>query len=468
MVELKIIVKNKKEVAHIKNEFTKKLLSIVLPITFGQFMLAVVSASDALMLGLLSQDALSAVSLAGQISFVESLFLAAMSIGLSMLASQYWGKGDRAAVERIFAYVMKITAIISFVFFIASLFIPSTLMKIFTKEEVLIQNGITYLKNVSLSFLLTGISQIYIAILKNSGKAIKVSIISFVSVMTNIILNAILIFGLFGLPKLGIAGAAIATVISKIIELIWCILESNRFNSIKLKLKNLINDDTILKKDFWKYSSPILGNQISWGVGFTMYSVIMGHLGSDAVAANSIASTIKGLVVCFCVGLSNGGAIMIGNELGAARLERAKDYGRRLERIAIIYGVIAGLIMISLIPIILKFTELSDVATHYLKWMILISSLYMVGKSVNTLTISGIFAAGGDSKFGFICDTITMWCFSVPLGFITAFILKLPVLAVYTIINLDEIVKLPAVYKHYKKYNWVKDLTNHNKNREQN
>lgn len=448
-----------KEAFKIKNEFTKKLLNIVLPITFGQFMLALVSASDALMLGLLSQDALSAVSLAGQIPFIESLFLGAMSIGLSMLASQYWGKEDKLAVERIFAYVMKVTAIVSFIFFIGSFFFPEELMKIFTRDPKLIENGIKYLKSVSISFFITGVSQIYIAILKNSGKAIAVSIISFVSVMTNIVLNAILIFGLLGMPKMGIEGAALATVISKIIELVWCILESNRFDSIKLRVKNLIHDDEILRGDFWKYCSPVLANQISWGIGFSMYSVIMGHLGTDAVAANSIASTIKGLVVCFCVGLSNGGGIIVGNELGAGRLEKAKEYGHRLERIAIIYGLIAGVIMISMIPIILKFITLSDVATNYIKWMIFISALYMVGKSFNTLTITGLLAAGGDVKFGFICDSITMWCFSVPLGFFTAFVLKLPVLVVFTIINLDEMVKLPAIYKHYKKYKWVKDLT---------
>lgn len=441
------------------SEFTKKLFNIVLPITFQQFMLALVSASDAFMLGLLTQNALSAVSLAGQISFVQSLFLAATSIGLSMLASQYWGKDDRGAVERIFAYVMKVTVLISFVFFLATLIFPKTLMRFFTKESVLITDGAIYLKAVSLSYLLTGISQMYICILKNSGKAIKVGIISSVSVIINIVLNGILIFGLFGFPKLEIKGAAIATVISRVVEVLWCMLETAKHDSIKLRMENLLNDDKILKRDFWKYSSPVLGNQIAWGVGFTMYSVIMGHLGTDAVAANSIASIIKGLVVCFCVGLSNGGAIMIGNELGAGRLERAKLYGRKLEHIAIIYGVIAGGVMLLAMPIILKISNLTPTANYYLKWMIVLCSIYMVGKSINTLTISGIFAAGGDSKFGFICDTVTMWCFSVPLGFFTAFVLKLPVLAVYSIINLDEIVKLPAVYKNYKKYNWVKDLT---------
>lgn len=254
------------------HDFTKKLLTLVFPIAFQQFMLALVSASDALMLGMLTQDSLSAVSLASQVTFVENLFFAAMTIGLSMFAAQYWGKKDRESVERIFAYVMKITAIVSFMFFLAGLCIPNALMHIFTNEQPLIDGGAVYLRTVSLSFLLTGISQIYLCTLKNTGKAAKSSVISSVSVIINIVLNAVLIFGLFGLPKLEIAGAALATVIARVIEVLWCILETAKKDRVKLKLCNIIHDDKLLRHDFWKYTTPVLGNEIVWGVGFTMYS----------------------------------------------------------------------------------------------------------------------------------------------------------------------------------------------------
>lgn len=443
----------------ITHDFTKKLLSLVFPVAFQQFMLALVSASDALILGMLTQDALSAVSLASQVTFVENLFFAAMTIGLSMFAAQYWGKKDRASVERIFAYVMKITAIVSFLFFLAGLCVPSALMHIFTNEQPLIDGGAIYLRTVSLSFFLTGISQIYLCTLKNTGKATKSSIISSVSVVINIILNAILIFGLFRFPKLEIAGAALATVIARIIEVVWCILETAKKDRVKLKLYHFLHDDKMLRHDFWKYTTPVLGNEFVWGVGFTMYSVIMGHLGTDAVAANSIANIVKNLVACFGLGLGSGGGIMVGNELGAGRLEIAKVYGRKLCKLSIICGAVSGTFLLALSPLILAATNLSDVANEYLKWMLVMCSYYMIGKSINGTTIAGIFCAGGDSKFGFLCDTITLWCITVPLGLLVAFILKLPVLAVYFIVNLDEIIKLPAVYRHYKKYKWVKDLT---------
>lgn len=441
------------------SDFSKKLLTLVLPIAFQQFMLALVSASDALMLGALTQDSLSAVSLASQVTFIENLFLAAMTIGLSIFASQYMGKNNKKAVERIFAYVMKITILISLIFFLVALCIPKVLMHIFTNEQVLIDDGAIYLRVVSLSYLLTGISQIYLCTLKNTGKAAKSCIISSFSVVINILLNAILIFGLLGFPKMEIAGAALATVIAKSIEVIWCIIETAKTDRIKLRWRNMIKDDTFIRRDFWKYTSPVLGNEVVWGVGFTMYSVIMGHLGSDAVAANSIANIVKNLVACFCIGLGSGGGIIVGYELGAGKLDVAKEYGRKLCKISIICGAVLGVFLLCISPVIMSITNLSEQSNTYLKWMLVMCSYYMIGKSVSSTTIAGIFCAGGDSKFGFFCDTITIWCITIPLGFIAAFLLKLPVLVVYFIVNLDEMIKIPAVYKHYKKYKWVKDLT---------
>lgn len=441
------------------SDFSKKLITLVLPIAFQQFMLALVSASDALMLGMLTQDALSAVSLASQVTFVENLFLAAMTIGLSIFAAQYWGKGDRASVEKIFAYVMKITAIVSFLFFLAGLCVPKALMHIFTAERSLIDGGAIYLRTVSLSFFLTGISQIYLCILKNTDRATKSSVIGSASVIINIGLNAVFIFGLFGFPKLEIAGAALATVISRTVEVLWCVLETAKRNRVKLKPTYIIHADKPLRRDFWKYTTPVLGNEIVWGVGFTMYSVIMGHLGTDAVAANSIANIVKNLVACFCLGLGSGGGIIVGNELGAGRAETAIIYGRKLCRLSVVCGAASGLFLLLLSPLILGVTDLSETSSGYLKYMLFMCSYYMIGKSINGTTIAGIFCAGGDSKFGFLCDAITMWCIIVPLGFAAAFVLKLPVVAVYFVLSLDEFVKLPAVYRHYIKYKWVKDLT---------
>lgn len=332
-------------------------------------------------------------------------------------------------------------------------------MKIFTTDKILIDKGATYLRVVALSYLMTGISQIYLCLLKNSNRAVRGTIISSFAVVLNIALNAVFIFGLFGVPRLEIAGAASATVIARGVELLWCLLETAKKESVKFRFRYAVHGDPLLRADFWKYTLPVLGNEIVWGCGFTMYSVIMGHLGTDAVAANSIATIVKNLIACFCIGLATGGGIMVGNELGSGALDRAKDYGARLCRMSVIAGAVSGLLIVAMIPLILHAVDLSPEALEYLKWMLVMCSYYMIGKSVNMTTISGIFCAGGDSRFGLKCDAVTMWLVCVPLGLIAAFWLHLPVIAVYCIINFDEMLKLPAVYRNYKKYRWVKDLT---------
>lgn len=444
--------------------FYQKLIKLVLPIAFQQFMLSAISASDALILGLISQDSLSAVSLAGQITFIFNLFMGGLTIGTSILVSQYFGKQDKLSIEKIFSYVTKISIMISTIFFLGTFFIPELLMKIFTNEPLLITGGAKYLRILSISFLFTGISQIYLCIMKNTDYAKKSMLISSSLVILDLILNIVLILGFWFIPQMGIVGAAISTTFTKFLELIWVYFESKRPNRTKLNVKYCFKNDKLLIKDYWKYTLPMLGDYLVWGCGFSMYSVIMGHLGTDAVAANSLANIVKNLIVCFSTGLGNGGGIIVGNELGKGDLKRAKHYGGLLWRLSIISGIISALVLLAISPLILNFSNLTPEANYYLKWMIILCACYTVGKSFNMTVIAGIFPAGGNAKFGLICDAITMWVFAVPIGMLAAFYWKLPVIIVFLIINLDEIIKIPAVIIHYRKYGWVKNLTRENIN----
>ncbi len=440
-------------------EFGKKLRSLVLPIALQQLMLSVVSASDAIMLNFLSSEKMAAVSLATQVTFVYNLFLAAMTIGLSILAAQYWGKEDNDAVERIFAYVLAFTIAVSALFFLATLLFPSLLMQLLTNEPNLISGGAEYLRLVAPSYLLTGVSQIYLCLFKNSGHAKQASLISSLCMIGDLIMNFVLILGVFGFPRLGIAGAALSTTLARAVEAVWCVVESRKKDRLRLRYRHLLHSDRQLRKDFWHHTFPVLGNELVWGVGFTMFSVIMGHLGTDAVAANSIANIVKNLLACFCLGLAGGGGILIGNELGAGELARAKDYGDRLLVWSVVSGILSGVVLLVCSPFVLSFADLNDTATYYLKWMLVVCAYYMIGKSVNCTAVAGIFCAGGDSKFGFLCDAVVMWGIAVPIGLICTFVLRLPVIAVYVIVSADELLKLPAVLFHYRKYQWVKNLT---------
>ena len=420
-------------------------------------MTALVGACDAIMLGKLSQDAMSAVSLATQVTFVFNLFMFAFMAGENMFVAQYYGKGDYTGISQVFSLVTKICGCIAVVFLAGTLFFPEQLMRILTNEETLIVLGSEYLRVIGISYVFSGIAQTFLAIMKNCGAVNMSTLINGVMVILNIALNAVFIFGLSGFPKMGIKGAALATVLATVVQFLWSVgYVLCRIRAVKFSLRSC---EKKLFGRFWQKTVPLLINNLAWGIGFSMYSVIMGHLGTDAVAANGIANISKNLVVCFCLGLGNAGSIIVGNRLGADRLQEAKEVGETLTKTAIIAGIVSGIVLIALSPFITKMVDLTPTARGYLQKMLLISSYYIAGKSVNCMTIGGIFAAGGDSKFGMLCDSVTLWCIIVPLGCICAFILKLPVMVVYFVLNLDEIIKLPVVYKHYKKYKWIKNLT---------
>lgn len=440
-----------------KQSLRNEIIRLALPMALQQFMTALVGACDAIMLGKLSQNAMSAVSLATQVTFVFNLFMYAFVTGENMFVAQYYGKGDYKGISKIFSLVTKACGVVAVIFLIGTFFFPRQIMAVLTNEEELITLGSEYLRVIGISYLLSSIAQTFLAIMKNCNAVNVSTLINSVMVILNIILNAVFIFGLFGCPEMGIRGAALATVLATVVQVVWSVgYVLCRIQSVKLNLHRCEREIT---SHFWQKAIPLLINNLAWGIGFSMYSVVMGHLGTDAVAANGIANISKNLIVCFCLGLGNAGSIIVGNRLGANHLEEAKEAGGLLTRTAIIAGILSGLVLIILSPFITRMVDLTPTACGYLQKMLLICSYYIAGKSVNCMTIGGIFAAGGDSKFGMLCDSITLWCITVPLGCICAFILKLPVMVVYFVLNLDEIIKLPVVYKHYKKYKWIKNLT---------
>lgn len=438
----------------------KKLSGVVAPIAFQYLMASLVTASDAFMLGFLDQDSLSASSLAGQIAFVFSLFYGAFVFGLTVLAAQYWGKGDRAAAEEVLAITMRYSLLVGLLFTLGTVLIPKQIMTVFTSDGVLIEAGARYLRTVSLSYLLTGFTQAYFGMMKICDRARLSSVIGSLSVVLNILLNALLIFGLCGLPQMGIEGAALATVLAKVLETVLVIAAVARKRCPPLRIGLMLRSEhKALHRDYWKYTVPLFINQMGWGGGVTMYSVIMGHLGSDAVAANSIAGIVRSILASLCWGIASGVGIVLGGMLGRNELDRAKKAGGSFVRFSLWIGAGSGAVILALTPLVLHFIHLAPQAQYYLKYMMFMAAYYIIGNSLNSTVISGIFPSGGDTAFGMWCDVITLWCVVVPMGMIGAFVLKLPVLAVAFILTLDEFVKIPAVYRHYMKYKWVKNIT---------
>ena len=246
-----------------KKEFYRKLFALVLPLALQNLMTALVSASDALMLGLLDQSSLSSVSLATQVQFVLNLFYAALTIGATVLAAQYWGKGDKEAVERVLAIALKGSMAVSLVFFLAAFFCPQFLMQIFTDDPELIRLGLPYLRIVSWSYLFMGVSQIYLCIMKNSGRTMRSTAYGSSAVVLNLLLNTLLIFGLLGFPKMEIAGAALATTVSRAVELGLVLLENRKKDQVRIRMKYLREGSPVLRKDFVRYTSPVMANERS-------------------------------------------------------------------------------------------------------------------------------------------------------------------------------------------------------------
>ena len=440
-------------------QFYRNLLRISLPIALQSLMLALVAACDALMLGRVAQEQMTAVSLATQIQFVQNMFLSAATAAGAILGAQYWGKGDKKTLEDIFDLMLIFCGMVSILFFLACELCPGALMAVFAGDEQLIMIGSSYLRIAGWSYLITGVSQCYLTIMKVTENVKAGAAISSAAVVINIAFNAVLIFGLFGLPAMQARGAALATTIARVIELAICLLISTKSTYVRPALGRMFGVSKDLVKDFFRQCLPLMGGGLCWGIGFTSYTAIMGHMGVDAAAANSVAAVVRDLVCCMCNGIGSAAGIIVGNELGAGRLDLGKKYGIKLTKLSFVIGFISTGIVLAVTPLVVNGVILTDKARDYLIWMMVIMSFYMIGRCVNTVTINGVLDGGGDTLFDLYSLIVCMWMIAIPLALCGAFVFHWSPLAVYACTCLDEVGKIPWVMIRVRKYKWVKDLT---------
>ena len=439
--------------------FYKSLLNVVGPIAVQNLISAAVNSADVVMLGFVGQTSIAAVSLASNVMFILLMIATGLSSGLVMLAAQYWGKKDYDSIRTLHGVALRISSVFGILFTVLALFFPEKLMKIFTSDSFLISEGVAYLKTISFSYFCFSISQIFQAGLKSIERVKIVTVITTTALSLNIFLNAVFIFGLFGAPKLGVMGVALATTISRFIELLFCTIYSYLQKDVKFRFSNIFRFNKYLSFDFVKFSLPALGNEFVWGTAFSMYSVILGHLGEEIVAANSVVNVLRNLCTVLCFGMAYGGAVVLGKSMGSGDMEVAERNAKRLLRSTVLTGLIGGLLLILLKPLLPFIADLSETAVHYRNVILYINAFSIFGAATNTVIICGIFRAGGDAKFGFVMDAIFMWLISLPLGFLAAFVLKLPPLWVYFILYLDEFEKMPAVVIRYFKKKWLRNIT---------
>ena len=442
-----------------KKEFHAKLKKLTLPIAFQSLMLASVAAGDALMLGRVAQNQMTAVSLATQIQFVQNMFIMSVTAAGSILGAQYWGKGDRGTVQKLFHIMLRWSGIISLLFFLGCEFMPEALMRLFSHDDPIIEIGSGYLRIAGFSYLMTGISQCYLTTMKVTDHVSPCAWISSGAVVLNILLNAVFIFGLLGAPAMEARGAALATTLSRAAELLLCVVLSAGENYIRPAWRRLAERQKTLAADFRRQCLPLLGGGLLWGVGFTSYTAIMGHMGTDAAAANSIAAVVRDLICCVCNGVATAAGIMVGNELGAGNLEKGKAYGIRLKNLSYVIGLASMALVLALTPLVVQMVLLTEEARGYLTSMMIIMAVYMIGRCVNTVTINGVLDGGGDTIFDMYSLAVSMWGVAIPLALLGAFVFHWPVPAVYACTCLDEVGKIPWVMYRFRKYKWVKNLT---------
>lgn len=382
-----------------------------------------------------------------------------LGTGASLLCAQYFGKKNMQAIHAVEGIALRFSFAISALVALAAFTMPQRMLLLFTSDQELIAIGSSYIRIMGITYLCWGVTEIYLAILRSIGRVTISMTLNMLAFGLNILLNAMFIFGLFGAPKLGVTGVAIATASSRLIQLVACVIVSLLSKDVKLNPAYMFIRSKTLLNDFIHLSLPALGNDLSWSVAFSMYSVILGHLGTEAVAANSLVTVVRNVGSVFCFAIASAGTILLGRVMGQEELEKSKSYASRMLKMTVVAGAVGGVIVLAVTPFVLRFASLNDTAMHYLKYMLLINSYYIMGSAVNTALIAGVFRAGGDTKFGLICDTIDMWVYAVPLGFFAAFVLKLPVLWVYFLLCTDEFVKWPWVIRHYRKREWAKNIT---------
>lgn len=441
-------------------EFLKLVFGLAFPIALQNLINTAVTTADVVMLGKVGETALSSGSLAGQVQFVMSLMIFGMTSGASVLTAQYWGKKDVNTIEKVFSMTISFALIAGCTFFLVVELFPAQIMHIFSSEEEVIAGGVSYLRIVAFCYPISAFTTAYLYLMR-SIERVKIGTAVFAgSLVANVLLNAVLIFGLFGVPAMGVRGAALATFLSRCLEfgiVLFYIGKVNR--QVRLRAAYFFHWDDLLLKDFLVLSIPVVLNETLWGAGMSANAAVLGQLGSAAAAANSVVRVIRELVMVMSVGLSAATSVLVGKAIGEKRLDLAKVYARRMIGLSIVVTSCASAVMFCLRGRIVGALTLGEQAREYLLFMLAVLAVYNLCQSVSCPVIVGVLRAGGDTRFGLILEGMALWVGSILLGWIGAFVLHLPVKGVFVLLMLDEFIKLPFALWRYRSKVWLRDVT---------
>ena len=440
--------------------FYRNVFALVVPMALQNLINVGVTAIDVVMLGKVGETALSGSSLAGQIQFIMMLLFFGITSGATVLTAQYWGKKDTRTIEKILGMGLSVSLVVAAAFTIAALVIPETLMQIYSSDVEVITEGARYLRIVGLSYLCIAVTQVYLNIMRSIERVLIATFVYFMSLVVNVVVNALLIFGLCGFPKLGIVGAAIGTLCARITETVMVFVYARTRNrDVRIRLYDMFHIDRVLLRDYMVYAMPVVLNELMWGLGSSANTAVIGHMGSAAVAANSVAQVARQLATVVVFGISNATAIYLGKTIGERQILHARAYAKRFVGLSLLLGTIGGGIILLAAPVARANLELTEQAKQYMNFMFFVMSYFTIAQSVNTTMVVGVFRSGGDTRFGLIMDVSTMWGCSILIGAVAAFVLHASVQVVYVILMSDELIKIPICVYRYRTYKWLNNVT---------
>lgn len=440
--------------------FYRKFLTIYVALVLQNVVTLSVNLADNMMLGSYSETALSGVAAVNQIQFIYQQLLMALGDGLVIFCSQYWGKKQTGPMKKIAASAMHAALAVGVLLFVLVSLFPYRAVGMFTTDQAIIGEGVKYLGIIRFTYLFFAVTQLLLAALR-SVEVVRIAMcLSVVTFFVNCGINYVLIYGHFGAPELGARGAAIGTLIARIIEctvlIVFVVKKEKRLN---LKLKDYLQFDRVLCRDYFKITAPMLVVQGLWGLNTALQTVILGHMTAAAIAANSVASTLFMMVKSMAVGAASTASIIIGKTIGMGDIKVVKQYSIRLQKLFLGIGIVSGIILFFIRIPILNLYELSASTKEMANTFLLILSVVIVGMSYQMPTNNGIIRGGGNAMFVVKMDLVSIWMIVIPLSFIMAFVVKASPAVVVCCLNADQIFKCVPAFLESHYGNWIRKLT---------
>ncbi len=443
--------------------FLKEMLWIALPISFQQLISAALNMIDVVMVGQLGETSIAALGLANQVFFVLILLLFGTTSGMAIFTAQFWGKQEIEPIRKVLGMSILVTSLFASIFTLAAVFIPQKVLGLYTNDAEVIAIGSQYLRIVGLSYIPVAIATSYVTVLR-SIQLVRITVIATITALiAKTILGYMLIFGLGGLPELGVRGAAIGTASGWTLELaLLLILVYTQKTPLAGSFKTLFSFDMTFFARVLRTALPAMANELFWSVGITTYNAIYAHISTDSISAINVNATIEELGFVVFIGLGNACAVMVGNRIGAGKKEEAYETVRRMIILSVSAAWLVGLLVFSLRDVMTSsgLFKLSPNGVHNVQMLMLMMACTLWIRMFNFSTFIGALRAGGDTRFALIMEICSIWLIGVPAAYISAFVFHLPVYYVYLMVALEEIAKAFVSFWRFRSRKWIHDLVN--------